>query len=645
MSVLLVMILFFTTAFVHDSVQQSPDYLDEPLDWRNRSASHRDGQGDRLHRHGHAKRSVDDFSDDERHIYALTLDPDSKFKLSWTPDFQRQQVKFHVDISHSAPQSWFALGFSDRGDWPGADLCIGWEDWKGSLVVQDAHVDVSGIIHVDEHHNDCRRASYSRRQDGLASLEFVRSFDTCHRLQEEKDYLIEDGTVHVVYASGPGPLYRINGVSPSDDDVGFQRTRLLKPATGQEHQKTNDPLHALLIANVQLNIPAQETTYYCRVVRLPQQFIRKHHVVQFEAAIQEGRESLVHHMEVFHCEAPPDETIPEYRGPCTDPNRPESTRVCKRVLAAWAYGAGPFRYPPEAGLPIGGPAFNLYIMLEVHYNNPTIRGDWVDSSGVRLWYTNHLRQYDAGVMELGLEYTDKMAIPPGQESFTLTGYCLPQCTAVSLPKTGITIFGSQLHTHLLGYRVVTQHFRAEDGMELAELDRDNHYSTHYQEIRLLANPVKVFPGDALLTTCWFDTTDKLNVSLGGFSISDEMCVNYVHYFPRINLEVCKSSVSWQALRNYFQFVNQWDKQPTSPSNGVSDNYHAIEWTRLRAETLRDYYSMAPISMQCNQSSGERFPGNWEGLASPGLPLPLPDTRNNVKPCESRDDTQDEYVPD
>lgn len=176
--------------------------------------------------------------------------------------------------------------------------------WGGQ---KDAHVDVSGIIHVDEHHNDCRRASYSRRQDGLASLEFVRSFDTCHRLQEEKDYLIEDGTVHVVYASGPGPLYRsvsfliifslkntfpfafvsknkkkkrINGVSPSDDDVGFQRTRLLKPATGQEHQKTNDPLHALLIANVQLNIPAQETTYYCRVVRLPQQFIRKHHVVQ-----------------------------------------------------------------------------------------------------------------------------------------------------------------------------------------------------------------------------------------------------------------------------------------------------------------------------------------------------------------------------
>lgn len=50
-------------------------------------------------------------------------------------------------------------------------------------------------------------------------------------------------------------------------------------------------------------------------------------------------------MEVFHCEAPVDETIPEYRGPCTDPNRPNATKVCKRVLAAWAYGAGSFVYP------------------------------------------------------------------------------------------------------------------------------------------------------------------------------------------------------------------------------------------------------------------------------------------------------------
>ena len=60
----------------------------------------------------------------------------------------------------------------------------------------------------------------------------------------------------------------------------------------------------------------------------------------------------------------------------------------------------------------------------------------------------------------------------------------------------------------------------------------------------------------MLTTCWYNTADKTNVSLGGFSISDEMCVNYVHYFPRIDLEVCKSSVSWEALGKYFKFENE-----------------------------------------------------------------------------------------
>ena len=83
-------------------------------------------------------------------------------------------------------------------------------------------------------------------------------------------------------------------------------------------------------------------------------------------------------------------------------------------------------------MPLGGPDFNPYVMLEVHYNNPSLKNDWVDSSGVRLTYTKRLRPLDAGVMELGLEYTDKMAIPPEQKSFTLTGYCLPECTAVVL---------------------------------------------------------------------------------------------------------------------------------------------------------------------------------------------------------------------
>ena len=49
---------------------------------------------------------------------------------------------------------------------------------------------------------------------------------------------------------------------------------------------------------------------------------------------------------------------------------------------------------------------------------------------MRFRVTQNLREYDAGIMELGLVYTDKMAIPPNQETFPLRGHCLPECTAI-----------------------------------------------------------------------------------------------------------------------------------------------------------------------------------------------------------------------
>lgn len=36
-----------------------------------------------------------------------------------------------------------------------------------------------------------------------------------------------------------------------------------------------------------------------------------------------------------------------------------------------------------------------------------------------------------------------------------------------------------------------------------------------------------------------------------------MCVNYVYYYPKIELEVCKSSISYQTLFTYFRYMNEW----------------------------------------------------------------------------------------
>ena|SRR5690349_18384922 len=86
--------------------------------------------------------------------------------------------------------------------------------------------------------------------------------------------------------------------------------------------------------------------------------------------------------------------------------------MIKKLCFLKAMGAATFTYPREVGLAFGGDDYNPYIRLEVHYNNPDVIGGVVDNSGMKIKFVDKLRKYDAAVMELGLEYTDKMAIPP-----------------------------------------------------------------------------------------------------------------------------------------------------------------------------------------------------------------------------------------
>ncbi|KAK7083788.1 hypothetical protein SK128_003689, partial [Halocaridina rubra] len=489
-------------------------------------------------------------------------------------------------------------------------------------------------------HQTCRDFRY-KVTDGVIKFTFSRLFDTCF----PEHYIIEGGTTHIIWSWGIGPLYRLGGVRAAGDAHGLTRIQLLKPNLSvSNHHKKECKL--LEVRSKHTEVPDDETTYWCTVEKLPDSFRKKHHVLEFGPAIQAGNEDIVHHMELFHCEYPPEFEVPRYQGPCHAADRAPEIDACKRVLAAWAMGASAFVYPKETGLPIGGPDFNPYVMLEVHYNNPDHHKGRIDSSGLALHYTHRLREHDAGIMELGLEYTDKMAIPPQMASYTLSGYCVPECTALGLPEEGIYIFGSQLHTHLTGVKTWTKHLRGKE--ELPELNRDNHYSTHFQEIRRLPQPVHIQQGDALIMSCEFTTLDRENVTVGGFAISDEMCVNYVHYYPKVDLEVCKSSVDTKTLMAYFDFMKKQELQETSPDLGWRENYHAIQWTPLRAGALYDMYDNAPISMQCNKSSGARFPGYWENIPIPKAlhTLPEPQRRcdkNFMKENENSHDEEEDII--
>ncbi|KAM9324234.1 dopamine beta-hydroxylase [Gastrophryne carolinensis] len=541
--------------------------------------------------------------------YSVPLDPQGSLHLFWNVSYPDKVVHFQILIKDL--KFGIIFGMSDRGDFEGADLAVLWSDGLSSFF-GDAWSDGEGRLHMDSH-QDYQLLSARHAPEGLYLI-FKRPFMTC----DPKDYLIEDGTVHLVYALLENPFQSLSAINVSTLPHGLQRVQLLKPEI--HTPRLADDIITMDILSPNVVIPNKETTYWCYITELPLHF-PKHHIVMYEPVITKGHEAIVHHIEVFQCSEEYD-TFPHYSGPCDSKMKPERLNYCRHVLAAWAMGAKAFYYPKDVGLAFGGHS-SRFLRLEVHYHNPLELQGLRDSSGIRLHYTPSLRKFDAGIMELGLVYTPVMAIPPQQKEFILSGYCTEKCTETALPLDGINIFASQLHTHLTGRSVTTVIVR--DGKEVGVVNEDKHFSPHFQEIRMLKKPVHVFPGDLLITSCSYNTAERSRVTVGGFSITDEMCVNYIHYYPRTELELCKSHVDTGYLRKYFNLVNRFsgDEVCTCPQADVTEQFNEVPWNSFTSEVLGSLYSFSPISMHCNKSSALRFPGDWERQPLPKIRQALP----------------------
>merc|ERR1711971_738215 len=86
------------------------------------------------------------------------------------------------------------------------------------------------------------------------------------------------------------------------------------------------------------------------------------------------------------------------------------------VFGGWAIGGGNFYFPENVGIEISGPGDDAiqYVLMEMHYDNPTLRDDIVDGSGLRLHYTPTLREYSASVLMISATvHPLGQFIPPG----------------------------------------------------------------------------------------------------------------------------------------------------------------------------------------------------------------------------------------
>lgn len=70
--------------------------------------------------------------------------------------------------------------------------------------------------------------------------------------------------------------------------------------------------------------------------------------------------------------------------------------------------------------------------------------------------------------------------------------------------------------------------------------QDNNYDFNYQQSRFLTQEVKILPGDSLITECTYSTTNRTKPTLGGYATTEEMCLAFIFYYPKIDLAGCYS---------------------------------------------------------------------------------------------------------
>uniref|UniRef100_A0A3P9KJA9 Monooxygenase, DBH-like 1, like n=1 Tax=Oryzias latipes TaxID=8090 RepID=A0A3P9KJA9_ORYLA len=441
------------------------------------------------------------------------LDPNRLVCLKWGFGNLKGNITFQLAVNSTG---WISLGFSPSGEMYGADIVIGGVGPNGNYF-NDYHAKEEVMPLLD------KEQSYTllsmMENDGQTIMTFQRAIQSC----DEEDFHITAQPIKLIYAYGTSDEIKYHGPRRGTKEVNLLN---YVPRTSN----TNATYLSVKVTNVP--VPSNKTYYHCKVMKLSD-FSTKHHIYQIEPEIENP--DIVHHMLLYHC--PPTVTTP-YENPCY---RGDLGDVCFGVVAAWGTGGGVYELPENAGIPIGGENKNILYRLEIHYNNPQQKAGVVDNSGLRLYYTDQLRQHDVGILNTGMLpiLPAKYNIPPKAAEFHTYGLCnTSYFSQLVSPMPDLQVFAVLLHTHLAGRKVRVGHFRK--GKQIDFLGLNENYNFEMQQTVNLGSIKTVMEGDEIIVECTYNTEDRTEPTKIGLSTFDEMCLAFLYYYPAISVTSCLS---------------------------------------------------------------------------------------------------------
>ncbi|GAB1290726.1 DBH-like monooxygenase protein 2 [Apodemus speciosus] len=448
----------------------------------------------------------------------MFLDPSHAVFLRWDFDYEAEIITFELQVQTTG---WIGLGITDRYTFAGSDLVVGGVLPNGNVYFSDQHLLDEDTLEQDGS-QDAELLKLT--EDSVSTtMRFSRPFRSC----DPHDHDITSDTMRVLAA------YGLDDIPKMSREHTFVKSIFLLQILQYDDQDAPEDtiIHDLKISD--FLIPEDDTTYACTFLPLPI-VSKKHHIYKFEPILVERNETMVHHVLVYACGN--SSVLPTGISECygSDP----AFSLCSHVIAGWAVGGLSYQFPDDVGISIGTPFDPQWIRLEIHYSNfqnlPGIR----DTSGMRLYYTSHLRKYDMGILQLGISVFPIHFIPPGAEAFLSYGLCKTDKFEEmnGAPVANINVSACLLHTHLAGRALQALQYR--NGTQLQVICKDFSYDFNLQESRDLPHPVVIKPGDELLIECHYQTLDRDFMTFGGASTINEMCLIFFFYYPRINIASC-----------------------------------------------------------------------------------------------------------
>ncbi|KAK7083170.1 DBH-like monooxygenase protein 1 [Halocaridina rubra] len=450
-----------------------------------------------------------------------------------------------------------------------ADIILGWVTDNGEVILHDRFATGYSVPQIDKTQNVDLLGGF--QNDTHTVLRFSRPWNTC---DQTEDLEISSDTARIIWAYGTSD-------PASEMGISYHTQRGTKSLYLQEPQFTlpllSSDVQSWDVLSPDVSLPDDLTTvYWCKLFKLPP-LPRKTHMIGYIPLIKEENLQHVHHILVYECQLPDsgkyyEKWLDVQGAQCFGANMPLSWKFCSSPIVAWAIGGEGEMFPEHVGFPLGeehGGA--TYFMMETHYDNPNLQQGIVDNSGIRIFHTENLREYDAGIIMMGHDVSPSMMIPPGQQWLTI-GICSGECTQKTFPDDGVKVFSAVLHSHLLGRNLTIRHLR--NNKELPTLSKDMNYDFNFQQSRILRKEVTLMPGDTFIAECGYDSRERNVPTFGGFGTEEEMCLGFIYYYPRVNLAICSSRPTDEDLFSALGIQDIYRSPPGKSKEGTDEEYCA-----------------------------------------------------------------------